>query len=100
MRSARSDTAQPATEEMVEGPKAARFNSADRKLTELVLYVARLSEDDPNFGATKLNRVLAQIDFGYFREYGVPVTGQEYQHLNRGPGPRRLKPVRERLEEQ
>jgi hypothetical protein len=35
----------------------------DEKLRELILYVSTLSENDPNFGAAKLNKLLFYTDF-------------------------------------
>lgn len=69
----------------------------DAKLRELILYIARKSEKDPNFGATKLNKLLFYSDFTAFGMFGNPITGQEYQKLPQGPCPRRLIPIQEEL---
>lgn len=69
----------------------------ERKLGELILYVSRKSADDPDFGATKLNKILYFADFLAYGYWGVPITGAEYQHLPQGPAPRRLIPVRDQL---
>jgi uncharacterized phage-associated protein len=69
----------------------------ERKLTELMLYVARQLESDRAGGATKLNKVLYFADFAHVRRTGHPITGAEYQKLPQGPAPRRLLPVRNRL---
>lgn len=62
----------------------------DHKLRELILYIAQKSEDDPRFGAIKLNKLLFYIDFGSYRMLGNPVTGATYQHLPAGPAPRQV----------
>ena len=62
----------------------------EEKLRELILYIAAKSEDDPRFGATKLNKLLFYMDFGSSRMLGQPVTGATYQHLPAGPAPRQL----------
>jgi Protein of unknown function (DUF4065) len=69
----------------------------DQKLRELIIYVAALSRDDPNFGATKLNKLLFYADFLAYQRFGAAITGQEYQALPQGPAPKRLKPVVERM---
>ncbi len=72
----------------------------DQRLRELILYVAERSEDDPKFGATKLNKILFYADFIAFGQTGSAITEQEYQRLDRGPAPRRLLPIRKRLIDQ
>ena len=69
----------------------------DEKLRELILYVSTLSEYDPNFGATKLNKLLFYTDFLAYQKFGSAITGQEYQALPQGPAPKRLKPIIERM---
>jgi uncharacterized phage-associated protein len=69
----------------------------DEKLGELLLYVAQRLEGDPHGGATKINKVLFFSEFAFMRTHGRPITGAEYQKLDRGPAPRRLLPVREWL---
>jgi hypothetical protein len=69
----------------------------ERKFAELVLYVADQLADDPAGGATKLNKALFFSEFAHVRAYGQPITGAEYQKLQRGPAPRRLLPVRTAL---
>ena len=69
----------------------------DEKLGELILYLAYLSERDRNFGAVKLNKLLFYADFLAYQKFGHAITGQEYQALPKGPAPKRLKPVIERM---
>lgn len=71
----------------------------ESKFIELVLYVADRLRGDQAGGATKLNKVLYFADFAHVRRVGRPITGAEYQKLDRGPAPRRLVPVRRRLVE-
>lgn len=67
------------------------------KFAELLLYVGKLTADDPTVGAVKLNKLLYFAEFSAVRLFGRPITGVEYQRLDNGPAPRRLLPVRERL---
>ena len=70
----------------------------DRRLAELILYIAEKCKGDPKFGATKLNKILAFADFSAYFESGRPITGAEYMRLPQGPAPRRMRPVRDGLE--
>ena len=72
-------------------------SSCDEKLRELVLYISELSEGDRPFGAVKLNKLLFYVDFNAYKHLGKPVTGQEYQKLEHGPCPRRMKPIMESM---
>lgn len=42
----------------------------DRKMKELILYLASRSEEDPRFSATKLNKLLFYCDFTAYRRLG------------------------------
>lgn len=70
----------------------------DKRLGELMLYVAKKSQFDPNFGGTKLNKILFYSDFAAFGRTGKPITGAEYIKQEFGPTPKRLLPVRKQLE--
>jgi hypothetical protein len=70
---------------------------SDKKLGELILYISKKSAFDPYFGATKLNKILYFSDFFAYGNWGSPITGAEYQHLELGPAPKRLVPVRDQL---
>lgn len=72
--------------------------SGEKILGELLIYIASKCQDDKNFGATKLNKILWWSDFEAFAKYGKPITGVSYHRLRNGPVPKRLLPVRERLE--
>jgi len=67
------------------------------KFRELILYFAERSEDDPFFGAVKLNKQLFFTDFLAYAEFGSPVTGATYKRLPQGPVPHQLLPVQNEL---
>ena len=69
----------------------------ESKLTEMVLYVAAKLRSERSGGATKLNKVLYFADFAHVRRTGRAISGAEYQKLDHGPAPRRLRPIRDRL---
>jgi hypothetical protein len=76
----------------------ARSNkSRDKKLQELILYVARETETDPKCGKTKLYKILFYSDFWAHQRLGTSISHQEYQRLDFGPAPRRGWPVIEAL---
>jgi hypothetical protein len=60
------------------------------KLKELILYIARKSENDPNFGKTKLIKLLAWSDFLAYGRMGAPLTGATYQKREFGPAPKQF----------
>lgn len=72
---------------------------SDKRLRELVLYIAEKCVDDSSFGAIKLNKILAFADFYSFFRFGIPITGAEYMRLPKGPVPRRMKWVLSKMEE-
>ncbi|MDQ3979122.1 MAG: Panacea domain-containing protein [Actinomycetota bacterium] len=69
----------------------------EKKLSELLLYIAKKLLDDPKGGAIKINKILFAAEYAAVRTYGSPITGVPYQKLRLGPAPRRLVPVREAL---
>ena len=69
----------------------------DAKLRELILLLAEWCQQDPKFGAIKLNKLLFHADFSAFLTHGEPITGQEYFKLPQGPAPRRLKAITEAM---
>lgn len=71
----------------------------ESKLAELILMIAELCAEDPSFGDTKLNKLLYFSDFEAVKRLGEPITGVEYQKLEHGPAPRRLKPVRRDMQQ-
>src|SRR6267154_5777818 len=71
----------------------------EAKFKELVLLVAKQSEGDGTFGATKLNKLLFYIDFLSYLNLGKAVTGMQYQKLDRGPAPKKLVPITKQMTE-
>src|SRR4051812_27108052 len=67
--------------------------SQDIRFRELILFIARESERDEHFGATKLNKILFYSDFWAYRKLGRSITEQPYTKLPKGPAPKRLVPV-------
>lgn len=55
-----------------------------------MLYLAWRSEDDPNFGQTKLNKLLCLADFHAYGTRGQSITHQPYRRMEYGPAPRFL----------
>jgi hypothetical protein len=70
----------------------------DRKLEELIVYIAQKCCEHERFGSIKLNKILFFSDFLSFQIRGKSITGSEYQKLERGPAPRKMKPILNRLE--
>jgi hypothetical protein len=73
---------------------------AKERLRELMLFIADRCENEPTFGATKLNKILFYADFMSYALYGEPITGVTYKKLDRGPVPTVLKLVRDEMEVQ
>ena len=59
----------------------------ERKMRELIVYIADRCERDPDFGSVKLNKILFYADFLAFGSTGEPITGAEYSKLQFGPAP-------------
>ena len=70
---------------------------ANKKLKELVLYLVMKGKDDNLFGATKLNKLLFDIDFQAYAIFGTSITGEKYVRRPFGPVPYHLPVVREEL---
>jgi hypothetical protein len=70
---------------------------SDQRLRELIIYISMKCMDDPGFGATKLNKILYFADTIAFRTRGIPITGVEYMKLGRGPVPKHLVPIRDKM---
>ena len=80
-------------------PGTAKFDDpmGEQRLAELMLHISQRCESDPNFGATKLNKILWWSDFVSYAWTGSAITGVEYQRLGKGPAPKRLLPIRGEL---
>ena len=73
------------------------FAPDEAKFRELLLYVCLKSQDDPTFGAVKLNKLLWQADrlaYGFLER---PITGVAYVKRRLGPAPLRLVQVRTQM---
>jgi uncharacterized phage-associated protein len=68
-----------------------------QRLKELILYIADISEDDPNFGAVKLNKILYFADARAYIQFGEPITGVPYVKLDNGPVPEDFYSVRDEM---
>ena len=68
-----------------------------RRLGELILYIARKCAADTFFGSVKLNKILWRADFDSYLELGKPITGVSYVRRAHGPTPRKLVDVRDFL---
>ena len=64
-----------------------------KRLRQMILYVADRCNGATRFGRIKLNKVLWKSDFDAFAARGVPVTGTGYQRLRLGPAPRAMRPL-------
>jgi Protein of unknown function (DUF4065) len=63
----------------------------------LVLYIAWRTRDDPEFGRTKLAKVLFYSDLEIYAETGRPLTGAVYIHRAFGPFPSELDSLEEKV---
>ena len=71
-----------------------------KRLRELILYVAEKCGSDSKFGATKLNKILFWADFYSFARTGKPLTGVQYMRQQHGPVPKHFLPVRDEMIEE
>lgn len=85
---------------MLKQPKLKQFEFDAEKLKELIVYVTAKAQDDPTFGAIKLNKILYYADFAAYRQLGAPITGAAYFKLREGPAPRQLLAARDELIEE
>jgi hypothetical protein len=69
------------------------------RLRELMLFVADRCQGDPNFGVTKLNKILFYCDFFAFARLGKPITGIPYNELTYGPVPTGAENARRKMEQ-
>lgn len=60
----------------------------DKKDQEAILYIAKKLEEDPNYGATLLNKVLYFADNISYLRHGKTITGFKYVNQDHGPTPR------------
>jgi uncharacterized phage-associated protein len=67
------------------------------KFKRLVHYVIWKVGDTPNFGATKLNKVLWYAEARHYMRHKKPITGATYVREKHGPVARAMKPVQDEL---
>lgn len=70
----------------------------DRRLRELIVYIAGKFLTCEFFGVVKLNKTLFHSDMLSFRRHGEPITGNRYRKDERGPVPVHIKPIQDRME--
>jgi len=70
------------------------------RFKELVLYISQKCVTDPNFNTIKLNKLLFFADFYAYGIYGEPITGFEYQKLQLGPAPKRMREIKQEMVKQ
>ena len=68
-----------------------------RRLADLMLAVAGRLQDDPAYGATKLNKALFLCDHLHYKRLGSAISGVVYERLPRAPAPRDVLAVRRSL---
>lgn len=68
------------------------------RLRELILFVAERCQPDPNFGMTKLVKILFRADFESFARYGESITGTQYKKFPYGPVSQAALDVRDDME--
>jgi hypothetical protein len=78
-------------------PRLRRFDFDADKFKELIVYVAERCDDDPSFGAVKLNKILYYADFDAYRVLGEPISGATYRKFSEGPAPKELVQARTEL---
>lgn len=57
------------------------------KTTELIIYIADQLKDNPNYGATLLNKSLYYTDLMQYLTKGTTITDFQYVHQDKGPTP-------------
>ena len=75
------------------------LRSRIEKLIEAVVFISHHSEGDPNFGMTKLAKLLYYADCEAFVETGETITGTIYVHFPHGPYSQDWHEVRRRMAE-
>lgn len=70
---------------------------SDRRLKELILYVAARCDNERYFGAVKLNKILYFSDFEAYAKLGKSITGVEYRKYELGPAPACMERIKKEL---
>lgn len=71
----------------------------EEKFRELIIDVCYRSQNDPNFGAVKFNKLLFYIDLEAYAQLGHTISGQKYWKLEHGPAPKQMLPVMRDMQE-
>jgi len=66
----------------------------EAKTRQLILYISQ-----HGFGLTRLNKALWKADFDAYAATGQAITGEEYQHIQFGPGLRRMRPLLTKMQQ-
>jgi hypothetical protein len=67
------------------------------RLRNLILYVSAKCQHDVFWGATKLNKILARADFGFYEKHRRSITDSNYNALEYGPSPSAVVPTLQEL---
>jgi len=67
------------------------------RFKELILYISQKCVADPKFNTIKLNKLLFFSDFYAYAIYGEPITGFEYQKLQLGPAPKKMREIKREM---
>lgn len=70
------------------------------RVRQLILFIAERCQADPNFGMTKLVKVLYRADFESFARYGESITGSQYKKFPYGPVSEAALDMRNKMREQ
>ena len=68
------------------------------KFTEAVIHLCAHSVDDPDFGETKLVKLLYYADNAAYQSRGAPITGTTYLRFPNGPFPANWYTIKDRME--
>lgn len=68
------------------------------KFVELLVYVCSKMQDQPTFGDTVLNKVLAEIEWRAYETLRSPITHARFQRNDHGPTCDNLPGVREEVD--
>jgi len=64
-----------------------------RRVKELILYIAKRCVGARYFGAIKLNKIIWKADFSSFAARRIPITGREYRRRVFGPALFEMLPI-------
>ncbi|MDD4530857.1 MAG: DUF4065 domain-containing protein [Candidatus Gracilibacteria bacterium] len=70
-----------------------KINDKNRKLKDLILYIAKNYKSKENLGKTMLNKLLYFSDFNYYEWTGDFISGSTYKKLPYGPVPENITDV-------